>query len=187
VKLVRPIPLPFRIDYLEPYMGEETIRLHYGELTTGYVDRANYLIRAEAKGKEVDQDRLAFELNGAELHRLWWENLAPVIPGQKRRIPHEVLLAFGGNTRSLKRELIAAGMSIQGSGWVMLGRRKGRKGRVEVKTIPNHRVSHNHEPLLLLDCWEHSYLLDYGGDRKTYLNEVLKVVNWDVVAGRLLV
>jgi Fe-Mn family superoxide dismutase len=134
----------------------------------------------------MTERRLDFEVNGALLHRLWWENLAPPAPGGRApKISRAVLSAFGGNAKTLKRELIALGMSIQGSGWVALSWDK-RARYASTHVVYNHDYDFSsYEPLLLIDVWEHAYLYDYGGDRKAYLGEALRLVNWAEVEGRL--
>lgn len=181
-----PFRAPYPTDALEPFLGEAAVRLHY-DLTEGYHRRANKLYRDQAAGKFVDRQRLAFEVAGATLHKAWWENLKPFRPGPRRanQNTRRVAEAFGGNTRALKSELVIAGMAICGSGWVALAWSKHDK-RAEVITFPNHNFPWNHyEPLAVLDVWEHSFLLDYGGDRKAYLKDLLKLVDWAVVASRL--
>ena len=67
-------------------------------------------------------------------------------------------------------------MQIQGSGWVYLS----QVGTI--KTIPNHEV--RNDILLLIDWWEHAFILDYGSDKKKYLKETWKIINWNVISTR---
>ena len=60
-------------------------------------------------------------------------------------------------------------MKIQGSGWVYLATDGS------IKTIKNHQV--RDDILLLIDWWEHAWILDYGTDKKKYLNEQWKIIN----------
>ena len=182
-KLLPPFRPPYPADALDPFLGEQAVQFHF-ELTQGYVERANRLIRL----KELDaggRARLKFQVNGAGLHRLWWENLAPLAPGHKRRIPRTILEAFGGDGRTLKKELMDAGMVIQGSGWVALSWDK-KKGYAVVHTIRNHEYGWGRfVPLVLIDVWEHSYLCDYGGDRRAYFKEIWELLDWPEVVDRL--
>jgi Fe-Mn family superoxide dismutase len=68
-------------------------------------------------------------------------------------------------------------MSIQGSGWVYLS----KKG--EIKTITNHQIKN--DIALLIDWWEHAWALDYEHDKAKYLNNIWRIINWDVVNSRL--
>jgi len=38
--------------------------------------------------------------------------------------------------------------------------------------------------LMALDCWEHAFAIDYGTDKPKYVENFLKVVDWEVVAKR---
>ena len=67
-------------------------------------------------------------------------------------------------------------MKIQGSGWIYLA----YDGKL--KTIPNHQV--RDDILLLIDWWEHAFLLDYGTDKKKYLENTWKIINWNVINTR---
>ena len=70
-------------------------------------------------------------------------------------------------------------MSIQGSGWVYLS----KSG--ELKTTPNQ--SYKTEILMPIDMWEHSFT-DYipaKDAKKRYLQNVFKIVNWEVINNRL--
>lgn len=40
-------------------------------------------------------------------------------------------------------------------------------------------------PVIVMDCWEHSYFRDYLADRKTYVFGMMKELNWDVIDERI--
>ena len=64
-------------------------------------------------------------------------------------------------------------MGIQGSGWAYMD----TKG--SIKTITNHKVVNN--IALLVDWWEHAWALDYQADKNKYLNNIWKIIDWNVV------
>jgi superoxide dismutase len=68
-------------------------------------------------------------------------------------------------------------MAIQGSGWVYLA----KDGKI--KTIKNHEIKK--DIVLLIDWWEHSWALDYQSDKKKYLENQWKIINWDHINGLL--
>lgn len=68
-------------------------------------------------------------------------------------------------------------MKLQGSNWIYLA----YDGKI--KTIHNHEV--RDDILLLVDWWEHAWILDYGSDKKKYLSEQWKIINWNVISTRL--
>jgi len=77
---------------------------------------------------------------------------------------------------NMKSEFEIEAMKIQGSGWIYLA----TDGKI--KTIANHQV--RNDILLLIDWWEHAFLLDYGSDKKKYIKEQWKIINWNVINTR---
>ena len=41
-------------------------------------------------------------------------------------------------------------------------------------------------PVIIMDCWEHSYYRDYLRDRKTYVFGMMKELNWNVIEERFV-
>jgi len=37
----------------------------------------------------------------------------------------------------------------------------------------------------LIDWWEHAWALDYQSDKKTYLRNTWKIINWDTINQRI--
>jgi Fe-Mn family superoxide dismutase len=74
-------------------------------------------------------------------------------------------------------EFKAAAMAIQGSGWVYLSTAGA------IKTIPNHQV--RTDICVLVDFWEHAWALDYQADKERYLDNIWKIIDWNVVNERL--
>jgi Fe-Mn family superoxide dismutase len=68
-------------------------------------------------------------------------------------------------------------MAIQGSGWVYLA----KDGKI--KTIVNHQIKK--DIVLLIDWWEHAWALDYKHDKKKYLDNQWKIINWEKINGIL--
>ena len=68
-------------------------------------------------------------------------------------------------------------MKIQGSGWVYLSTGG------DIKTIANHAV--RTDIALLIDWWEHSWALDYQSDKEKYLDNIWRIIDWNVINERL--
>ena len=159
--------LPYAKDDLSPVMSEDTIKYHRDNLAAGYVKRYN-----EGKGDAK------FNEAGAFLHNIFFPQLKPP---QGRNNPSgkclEIINEKYESFDNFKDEFQKAAMSIQGSGWVYMD----TSGNI--KTIPNHKVRSN--IALLVDWWEHAWALDYKQDKKKYLENIWKIINWDVVNDRL--
>ena len=80
---------------------------------------------------------------------------------------------------TFKNSVVVLAMGIQGSGWVYLSKNG------DLKTTPNQ--SYKTDILMPIDMWEHSFT-DYipaKDAKKKYLQNIFKIVNWDVINNRL--
>lgn len=160
------IPLNFNESELSPVLSKDTLELHYDKLAKGYATRYN-------KG-EGNKD---FNYAGAFLHNTLFPQYREV---RNSNPPNGPMFGFinkyHGSYDELKENFQEIAMSIQGSGWVYLA----YDGKI--KTIKNHEV--RDDILLLVDWWEHAFILDYGSDKKKYLKEQWKIINWNVINTR---
>jgi superoxide dismutase len=53
----------------------------------------------------------------------------------------------------------------------------------DIKTIVNHQVKN--DIAMLVDWWEHAWALDYQHDKGKYLNNMWRIIIWDIVNVRL--
>ena len=159
--------LPYPRDGLEPSISKDTINYHYGHLYKAYVDRYN---KGEGDPK--------FNRAGAFLHNILFtqykeptRNNLPFGAIEDFIIDH--FKSFDKFTKAFEE----VAMKIQGSGWVYLA----RDGKI--KTIVNHEIKQ--DIVLLVDWWEHAWALDYKADKKAYLHNQWRIINWNVVNNRL--
>jgi Fe-Mn family superoxide dismutase len=158
--------LGYKRDALDPVFSEDAIDLHYGKLYKGYVDRFN-------KG-EGDAD---FNESGAFLHNLYFEQFQEPENNKPSGKILEFIEKHFKTFEDFKDKFESQAMKIQGSGWCYLARNG------EIKTIKNHEIKM--DIVLLVDMWEHVWLLDYGSDKKKYLKNQWKVFNWDKIESRV--
>ena len=160
------IPLNFKENELNPVLSKDTLDLHYDKLAKGYATRYN-------KG-EGDKD---FNYAGAFLHNLLFPQYREV---RNSNPPNGPMTGFinkhFGSFDDMKSEFETEAMKLQGSNWIYLA----YDGKI--KTIKNHEV--RDDILLLVDWWEHAWILDYGSDKKKYLKEQWKIINWNVINTR---
>ena len=88
----------------------------------------------------------------------------------------ELIISKYGSYDNFKEKFTEVAMKIQGSGWVYMS----TSG--DIKTITNHQVKN--DIAMLVDWWEHAFILDYGSDKKKYLRETWKIINWNVISTR---
>jgi Fe-Mn family superoxide dismutase len=164
------------------------------KLYQGYVKKANEIYH---KLKDVDlasanptysplRELLAeqsYALNGAIYHEYYFGNLG----GQGGEASGDIRAALDerfGNFGKFSDYLKAAGKSMRG--WVILGYNT-RIGRVETFGLDLHNVFSpaNVIPILVLDVYEHAYMVDYGIDRAKYLDAFMQNIDWDIANKRL--
>ena len=160
-------PLPYSEKALEPVMSKETINYHFEHLAKGYAKKYN--------AGEGNPD---FNRAGSFLHNKFFPQLRE--PKGANRPQGAVLALIEDNFKTYEDFKIAfkeIAMKIQGSGWVYLSTNG------TIKTIANHAV--RTDICVLIDWWEHSWSLDYQWDKEKYLDNMWKIINWDICNERL--
>jgi superoxide dismutase, Fe-Mn family len=156
-------PLPYEKTDLSPSISKETLEYHYEHLAKTYAKRYN--------AGEGDPD---FNEAGVFLHNILFqqycdanENTNPT--GKILEFIKEHFKTF----ENFKDEFEKVAMSIQGSGWIYLA----KDGKI--KTITNHAIKK--DIVVLVDWWEHAWALDYQSDKKKYLKNQWKIINWNKI------
>ena len=166
-KTLRQTPLPYGRSDLEKCLSKESLDYHYGKLYKAYVDRYN--------AGEGDPD---FNEAGAFLHDLYFTQFqTPEGSNKPDGSAGEFITKHFETFDNFKKEFEKTAMGIQGSGWVYLA----RNGKI--KTIKNHEIKM--DIVLLIDWWEHAWALDYQADKKGYLSNQWKLINWNVISSRV--
>lgn len=163
------VKLPYSRKELAPVMSEATLDYHFGTLAKSYVDRYN---SGEGDPK--------FNEAGAFLHNIFFPQLTA--PGGSNRpfgASEEFINRHYKDFDTFKEKMLETAMGIQGSGWAYLA----KDGKI--KTITNHQIKN--DIVLLVDWWEHAWALDYQADKKKYLKNLWRVINWSVINDRLSV
>jgi len=153
--------LPYDADELDPAISEDTINYHYGKLAKTYAERYNN-----------DEGDPVFNEAGVFLHNILFQQYQP--PGGTNKPTGQILTFIEKHFKSFdkfKEAFASVAMGIQGSGWVYLA----KDGKI--KTIKNHEIKK--DIVLLIDWWEHAWALDYQADKKKYLENQWKIINWD--------
>ena len=177
-----------------PGFSETLLKNHF-TLYQGYVANTNKVLDILGLMAKDDKTgapeyaelkrRLGWEFNGMRLHELYFENL-----GGKGPIDRDGKLALKlaeqyGDLESWEKDFRATG-ALRGIGWVVLYE-DPTKGRLINFWINEHDVSHpaGCAPLLVMDVFEHAYMIDYGLKRADYIGAFFKNIDWAVVGSRL--
>ncbi|MGE5309098.1 MAG: superoxide dismutase [Deltaproteobacteria bacterium] len=187
--------LPYDYKALEPYISEETLRIHHDKLHQKYVSNANEDLvklnsartdKAMPDMKSLLKD-LSFNIGGHVLHSLLWESMCK--KGDSAAMPQGNLgeaieKEFGDLTR-FQQEFAKAAFSVEGSGWAALAFCRLTQ-RPMIMQIEKHNVDifPTFQIILVLDSWEHAYYLDYRQERAKYIDAFWNICNWDKVGER---
>jgi Fe-Mn family superoxide dismutase len=164
------------------------------KLYKGYVTKSNEIY---TKLKEVDlvsanasysplRELLleeSFAFNGMVYHEYYFGNLG----GKGGEPTGELKSALDerfGSTGKFLDFLKASGKSMRG--WVVVGWNL-RGGHIDTFGLDTHNMWSPQSviPILVLDVYEHAYMIDYGIDRPKYLDAFTGNLDWNVVAKRL--
>jgi Fe-Mn family superoxide dismutase len=186
--------LKYDYNALEPYIDEQTMRIHHDKHHQAYVDKLNAAVAGKPLEKMKIEDILK-DLNkvpedirttvrnnggGHYNHSLFWEMMAPQSGGTPKGKIADALAKDFGSFDSFKEKFKNAGLNQFGSGWAWL---VVSKGKLEVVSTPNqdNPVSQGKTPILGVDVWEHAYYLKYQNRRADYLEQFFSVINWKKV------
>jgi Fe-Mn family superoxide dismutase len=181
-------------------ISDKTVNLHLS-LYEGYVKATNMLqgkIAEFLKDGTVDQEelpayseltrRLGFEYNGMVLHEYYFDNLTPqasVKPESTSSFLRRAEASFGSYER-WKTDFVSVG-KMRGVGWAVC-LQDPASGRLTNHwiTLHEHGIVAGFKPVLVMDAWEHAFLLDYTpAQRGQYIEAFFSNVNWRNVDRRV--
>jgi len=186
-------PLGYEYNALEPFIDEQTMRIHHTKHHQTYVDKLNAALEKHPELKNKSVQELLKDINnipedirtavrnhggGHHNHSMFWKLL------KKDTKPSAQLLdaineTFGSFER-FKEEFTTAAMNRFGSGWAWLVIKDGKLAIVSTAN-QDSPISDGQKPILCLDIWEHAYYLKHQSNRANYIREWWNVVNWEEV------
>ncbi len=193
-------PRDFNLSALKG-ISDETLEMHF-KLYQGYVKETNNLsekISAFIQDGKVDQDempayseltrRLGFEYNGMVLHEYYFENLKTGggngDPEQNSNFLKAAQSSFGSYD-IWKADFVGIG-KMRGVGWAICYENPAN-GRLSNHWITLHETGNvaGFNPILVMDVWEHAYLLDYKpAERPKYIEAFFSNIDWTAVEQRV--
>ena len=182
-------------------ISDKTLEMHFG-LYAGYVKETNRLnekISEFIKDGHVDQDempvyselnrRLGFEYNGMVLHEYYFGNMKKggSTDPENRSAFFKAAEQTYGDYNIWKADFVGIG-KMRGVGWAICYQ-DPTNGRLSNHWISLHQTGNvaGFEPVLVMDVWEHAFLLDYKpAERPKYIDAFFSNIDWSAVEKRLL-
>jgi len=173
----------------------ETILRNHFTLYQGYVTNTNKILELLAQMVKEDKAsapewaelkrRMGWEFNGMRLHEYYFENLGGKGPIKKDGKLGKKIAEDFGSYEIWEKAFRAVG-SMRGIGWAVLYQ-DNITGRLMNFWINEHDTGHpaGCNPMLILDVFEHAFMIDYGLKRADYIASFFKNIDWSAVEGRL--
>lgn len=129
--------------------------------------------------------RMGFEFNGMRLHEYYFENLGGKAALDKSGKLASKLGRDFGSVESWEADFKGVG-AMRGIGWAVLYQ-DNVTGALFNQWINEHEVGHPAGciPILVMDVFEHAFMIDYGLKRADYIAAFFNNVNWQAVEARL--
>lgn len=181
-------------------ISDRTLEMHF-KLYEAYVKETNRLnerIGAMLADGEIDPEeqpayselsrRLGFEYNGMVLHELYFGNLkkgGSSEPPASSAFARAAAESFG-SFATWKTDFVGTG-KMRGVGWAICSQNPAN-GRLSNHWVTLHEVGNvaGFLPVLVMDVWEHAFLLDYKpAERPQYIEAFFRNVDWGAATSRL--
>lgn len=183
--------LPYALNALEPTISQKTVEFHYGKHLQTYITNLNNLVpgtkfeNADLETIVKESDGVIFNNAGQVLnHKLYFLSLSPNGGGEPKGKLADAIKAEWGTFEDFKKEFSAASVSLFGSGWAWLASDASGKLQITKEANAGNPLTKGLTPLLGFDVWEHAYYLDYQNRRADHVNDIWKLIDWNVIEGR---
>ena len=177
-------------------MSEQMLKNHF-TLYQGYVKNTNILMeklaalvkedKAAAPEFAEEKRRLGWEFNGMRLHEYYFENLTK----EKSEMEKSGALARAmekdfGSMDAWRKDFQATG-AMRGIGWAIAYFDSANGGHLVNTWVNEHDVGHlaGAAPILVMDVFEHAFMLDYGLKRAEYIEAFFNALDWSAAEKRL--
>lgn len=170
----------------------DTLLKNHFTLYGGYVANTNKILEILA-GKEPGtpeytelKRRFGWEWNGMKLHELYFSNMKK--GGADKSAAKAIIKKIESRFSSYEnweKDFKGVG-AMRGIGWAILAYDK-EGGKLFNVWVNEHDVGHlsGAVPLLVMDVFEHAFMLDYGLKRMDYINAFFGAIDWQTVNERL--
>jgi superoxide dismutase, Fe-Mn family len=171
-------------------ISDQTIAIHHDKLYAGYVKKTDEIREALSpleKGGDVSSANQSysqlrslktdetFALNGVYLHEYYFDVLGG--DGIPSGALSDALATRFGSVENFIAYMTGCGMAARG--WVVLAWDvQSQSLQVYTGDAHNHGGVWGCLPIIVLDVYEHAYFIDKGSDRKAYIEQFWKNLNW---------
>ena len=187
---------PTKFDLQTELLSSKTKQAHQ-KLLEGYSKKLNEvsakldgsdkssanLNNSEFRSLKIDE---TYNHNAAFLHGLYFENISDLNSQiSMNSLPYMKLTRDFGTFDAWQEDFVACCLSAR-NGWAVTLYNTNLKRYINtVIDLHSDSVMIGMIPVIVMDCWEHSYYRDYLSDRKSYVFAMMKELNWSVIEDRI--
>ncbi len=191
--------LPYAYNGLVPFIDEQTMKIHHSKHHQAYIDKLNSALTTYQGDKSLDglikealklDNAIRNNAGGHFNHSLFWKCMRPAVR-DKPNLPEQKIMAAiddkYGNYEAFKEEFQKKALSVFGSGWCWLVKKRNKLEIITTANQDNPLMQEGGEGitiLLGLDVWEHAYYLNYQNKRADYISAWWNVANWSFAESR---
>jgi len=187
---------PAKFDLQTELLSDKTKKAHQ-ELLEGYSKKLNEvsakldgcdksganLNNSEFRSLKIDE---AYNHNASFLHGMYFENISDLNSQiNMSSLSYMKLTKDFGTFDAWQEDFVACCLSAR-NGWAVTFYNPYLKRYMNtVIDLHSQNVMIGMIPVIVIDCWEHSYYRDYLKNRKAYVFGMMKELNWHVIEDRI--
>ncbi len=192
--MYKKLMLDYDYNSMEPVIDGETMYIHYNRYYLGYLNELNYLL--EGSNYKYTKRELAnmidsypmdkrgdilYNLGGVVNHEIYFNSISDkgnIYPSGKLK---EDIDVYFGSYDNFKSEFKRSANSLKGSGYTFLV--KDKNDRLLIINTSNQDTPYYYGfvPIMGLDLWEHAYYLHYKDNRRLYIDNFFKIVDFNKI------
>lgn len=143
--------------------------------------------------EQIDEFRnlkkdMAYSMNAVKLHELYFGNISD-LESQVHRdsIPFMRLARDWGSFENWQFDFIATALAAR-EGWAIVCYDPFKDKYMNV-VVDGHAdgIPLGAVPVVVLDMWSHAYFADFQNDKQSYVNSMMRELNWNVIEARMVI
>jgi|SRR3989344_4467413 len=170
-------------------ISDKTIEIHWGKLYQGYVKKWREIIDKSEKVDELLANATFSELRELEVEKTFTANAVllheayfDILGGDGKptgKIIDQIAKDYGSFEQWMGH---FKAMSLTSRGWAVLAY-DFNEGRLRNYIADAHNLYGiwGAAPIVVLDMYEHAYFIDFGSDKKSYIEAYFKNLNWEKI------
>lgn len=191
------------MDFLQPkaYNFDTIVGMSYSQLNQHYTLYTRYVDTTNKIALNIDNDKLyencnsnfsnlrnvqialSFNLDGVKLHELYFENMTGLNTNINGPI-HEIIKQNFGTYENFLDKFKCIAMSMRG--WAIFCYDSFTNSYyLYGQDSHNTQVVVNTYPIIVLDVYEHAYMIDFGINKKQYVDLFFENLDFRVVNNRI--